>query len=188
MARHKLEHDDKWETLAKSIILKDDETPDFVRTPVWCARADEEERSPAGVARLRKSRRRSFSRGRAKDPACAWMLVEAKNRTLAANEAQVLAWRRNEVIVDFVRETTPLLIEKHHAECQMQLLAWAVAQAHSLEAELTGASCSETGSEDGSSNKRRRRRRECDSSMDRCGQSPTLKGAASKPTMTDLER
>ncbi|KAF5128416.1 hypothetical protein E5D57_009355 [Metarhizium anisopliae] len=145
--RLKPKHDEAWEELKRKGMVKNDETPEFVRTDASGTRCQREEDYARKAVQDAESEAKSVYQKTQKDPnrlsipkqRRIEMVVKARKRLLAAQEALDFTKRRSDSLIDFVRGTFDYDDAREDVLNQTNLLEWAVAEAHAIEAELTVA-------------------------------------------------
>ncbi|KAK9438292.1 uncharacterized protein VB005_09300 [Metarhizium brunneum] len=141
--RPKPKHDESWEELERKGVVKDDETPEFVRTDASGTRCQIEEDHAWEAVQNAESEAKQVYQKTQKDPnrlripkqQRIQMLVRARKTLLAAREAFDFTKRRSHLLIGFVRGTFDYVNAKEDVVNQTNLLEWAVKEAHKIEAE-----------------------------------------------------
>lgn len=141
--RLKPKHDEAWEELKRKGVVKDDETPEFVRTGASGTMCQIEEDHAWEAVQNAESEAKQVYQKTQKDPnrlripkeQRTQMLVKARKTLLAAREALDFTKRRSYLLIGFVRGTFDYVNAKEDVVNQTNLLEWAVKEAHKIEAE-----------------------------------------------------
>lgn len=187
--RLKLKHDNAWVEVKEQGIVKDDETPEFVRTNASGTRCQREEDRDRKAVRDAESNARNIYQKTQKDPQRLdiskeqrmQMLVKARKRLSRAREAFDFTKRRSRLLIKFVRETFDYDDAREDVANQRNLLEWAVAETRSIEDEQRAATDEQEAAtedkqrattEEGVSRRKRKRK---ESTGDICAAQPNSK-------------
>ncbi|KHN95004.1 uncharacterized protein MAM_07231 [Metarhizium album ARSEF 1941] len=143
MKRLKSKHDKAWEELKRKGVVKDDETPEFVRTHASGTRCQIEEDHAREAVQNAESEAKQVYQKTQKDPnrlsipkeKRIQMLAKARKKLSAAREALDFTKRRSHLLIGFVHATFDYVNAKQDVVNQTNLLEWAVEEAHKIEAE-----------------------------------------------------
>ncbi|KAK2595004.1 hypothetical protein QQS21_007258 [Conoideocrella luteorostrata] len=187
--RLKLKHDNAWVEVKEQGMVKDDETPEFVRTDASGTRCQrEEDRARKAVQDAESNAQNAYQKTQ-KDPnrldipkeQRVQMLVKARKRLSKAREALDFTKRRSHLLIKFVRETFDYDDAREDVANQRNLLEWVVAETRSIEDEQRAASDEQkaatedkqrAATEKGVS---RRKRKTKESTRDSCAAQPNSK-------------
>ncbi|OAA47107.1 hypothetical protein NOR_02743 [Metarhizium rileyi] len=141
--RLKPEHDEAWEELKRQGVVKDDETPEFVRTHASGTRCDKEEDDARQAVQDAESEAKNVYQKTQKGPGRlripkerrVRMLVKATQKLLAARKALDEVKRRSNLLIAFVRGTFDYDGAKEDEANQTNLVEWVLAEAYAIEAE-----------------------------------------------------
>ncbi|KAG6022500.1 hypothetical protein E4U41_002239 [Claviceps citrina] len=159
--KQKKKHDEAWTTLKEQGVIRENETPEFIRTPE-CAYQDEADEQ--GACKALKDAEAHFAevvhqkteedpnRPEMPEEQRAQMVEQASKRLSDARDAHDRACRRSSLITDFVRATFGYVGAREELGYQRNLLDWAKAEMRVIEEEQKAATLS-----GGSGNKKRSR-------------------------------
>ncbi|EFY87022.1 hypothetical protein MAC_06920 [Metarhizium acridum CQMa 102] len=143
MERLKPKHDEAWDELKKLRMVRDDETPEFIRTDASGTRCQREEDHAQKTLQDAESEAKMVYQKTQKDPnrlniseqLRVEMLRKARKRLLAARESLEFTERRSDSLIDFVRSTFGYANAKEDVANQANLVNWVMEEVHAIEAE-----------------------------------------------------